>query len=396
MKSTVIIDGLRTPLGRLSGSLKDFTAMDLGAIAIRNVMERAGIPGEEVDCVITGQVLTAGNGQIPARQAAMKAGLPKNVWCLNVNKVCISSMTAIELADMLIKTDQAEIIVVAGQESMTNAPYMLDKARSGYRMGDGKLVDGMIKDGLWCAFDNVHMGLGSDNVAKEFSISREQMDLWSARSHERAEEAYNKGLFAEEVIPVEIPQRKGDPIVFSKDEGIRPGTTPESLGKLRPAFDKSGCITAGNASQINDGAAAAIVMSEDKAKELGKEILCEVISYGWVAGEFAYLATVPAESMKSALSKANLSVSDMKLFEINEAFASVSWKSADILGLNPEKAENVNVNGGAIAMGHPIGVSGLRIVLTLAYELKRRGGGYGGAGICGGGGQGDSMIIKVG
>jgi acetyl-CoA C-acetyltransferase len=396
MKETVIVSSARTAFGRLSGALKGFTAQDLGGLVIAEAVKRAGIDPSDLDCVIMGQVLTGGQGQITARQAAIKGGVPKDKWCINVNKVCISSMSALEMADQMIKTGEAEMLIVGGQESMTNAPYFIAKARMGYRMGNGELVDGMIHDGLWDAFEDMHMGRGSDIWAGKYGITREQMDLVAARSQQRAAEAMHKGLLAEEIVPVEIPQKKGDPAVFDKDEGVRPDTTVEKLAALRPAFDKEGTITAGNASQINDGACAAVVMSADKARELGLEPLCSVVSYGCSAGEFADLHPHPANAIMSALEKADLEVKDIAMFEINEAFASVVWRSVDLLGQDPEEMESVNVNGGAIAFGHPIGVSGIRIVTTLAYELKRRGGGYGAAGICGGGGQGDGMIVKVG
>jgi acetyl-CoA C-acetyltransferase len=396
MKETVIVSSARTAFGRLQGALSGFSAVELGGIAIAEAVKRAGVDPESVDCVIMGQVLTANCGQIPARQAAVKAGLPKKTWAINLNKVCISSMSALEMADMMVKTGQAEIMVVGGMESMTNAPYMVPQGRSGYRMGNGVLVDAMIKDGLWDAFEDIHMGRGTDNWSRQLGVKREEMDLWAARSHQRAAAAQEKGLLDEEIVPVEIPQKKGDPVIFKKDEGVRPDTTVEKLAALKPAFDKEGAVTAGNASQINDGACATVVMSADKAKELGLEPLCAIVSYGWTAGEYTNLCEVPANSMLDALNKAGLKVADLKLMEINEAFATVCWHSTKMLGLDPETAENINVNGGAIAFGHPIGVSGARIVTTLAYELRRRGGGYGGAGICGGGGQGDSMIIKVG
>jgi len=396
MKKTVIVSSARTAFGRLSGALKDFSAQDLGGLAIAEALKRSGIDPAIVECVIVGQVLTGGQGQIPARQAAVKGGIPKETWCLNVNKVCISSMSALEMADQMIKLGEAGVIVVGGQESMTNAPYFVPKARLGYRMGNGVLVDGMIQDGLWDAFEDVHMGKGSDIWAKKYGITREQMDMLSARSHHKAAEAMEKGILAEEIVPVEIPQKKGAPVIFDRDEGVRPDTTVEKLAALRPAFDKEGAITAGNASQINDGACAAVVMSADKAKELGLEPLCAVVSYGCSAGEYADLHPHPAKAILGALKKAGLEVKDLKLLEINEAFASVVWRTVDLLGLDPEKMENVNVNGGAIAFGHPIGVSGIRIITTMAYELRRRGGGYGAAGICGGGGQGDGMVIEVG
>jgi acetyl-CoA C-acetyltransferase len=309
--------------------------------------------------------------------------------------VCISSMSALEIADQMIKLGQAEVLIVGGQESMTQAPYYVPKARLGYRMGDGVLVDGMIKDGLWDAFEDVHMGRGSDIWAEKYGITRRQMDELSVKSHQRAAAAMEKGTLDEEIVPVEIPQKKGEPIMFTKDEGVRPGTTFEALSKLRPAFDKNGTITAGNASQINDGAAATVVMSSEKAQELGIKPLCKIVSYCWSSGEFADLHPQPAQAILKALKIADLSMDDIKLIEINEAFASVVIKSATMLGLDTEKAENLDVNGGAIAFGHPIGVSGVRIVTTLALELARRGGGYGAAGICGGGGQGDGMVIKV-
>ncbi|OFW57039.1 MAG: acetyl-CoA acetyltransferase [Candidatus Solincola sediminis] len=395
MKETVIVSSARTAFGRLGGALKDFTAQDLGGIAIAEALKRSGIDPKLIDFVIMGQVLTAGQGQITARQAAVKGGVPPAAGAINVNKVCISSMSALEIADQMIKLEQAEVLVVGGQESMTGAPYLVPKARLGYRMGNGVLVDSMITDGLWDAFKNVHMGQGSDEYAKKYGITRQNMDHLSAVSHQRAAAAMEKGLLDQEIVPVEIPQKKGEPVVFTKDEGVRPDTTEETLAKLRPAFDKEGCITAGNASQINDGACATIVMSADKAKELGLKPLCTIVSYGWSSGEFADLHPHPANAIKKALKRINLEPKDMKLFEINEAFASVVWESMKALGLDPETMENVDVNGGAIAFGHPIGVSGCRIVTTLAYELARRGGGYGAAGICGGGGQGDGMIIKV-
>jgi len=395
MKETVVVSSARTAFGRLSGALKDFTAMDLGGFAIAEAIKRSGIDPAIIDCVIMGQVLTGGQGQIPARQAAVKGGVPKEVWAINVNKVCISSMSALEMADQMIKSGEAEVLIVGGMESMTNAPYFVSKARGGYRMGNGVLVDGMIHDGLWDAFEDVHMGKGSDKWAREYGVTREQMDLLGASSHQRAAEATEKGLLAEEIVSVEIPQKKGDPVIFDKDEGVRPDTTVEKLAALKPAFDKEGAITAGNASQINDGACATVVMSAEKAQELGLETLCSVVSYGCSAGEFADLHPHPANAIMKAMKKADLQGSDIALYEINEAFASVVWRSMELLGLDPDKMENVNVNGGAIAFGHPIGVSGVRIVTTLAYELRRRGGGFGAAGICGGGGQGDGMVIKV-
>lgn len=395
MKETAIISAARTPFGRLGGGLKDFTAQDLGGIAIGAAIARAGIDPEIIDYVIMGQVLTANQGQIPARQAAIKGGVPKNVPCVTVNKVCISSMTALEMADQMIKMGQADVVIAGGQESMTQAPYYVPKARLGYRMGDGVLVDGMIKDGLWDAFEDVHMGRGSDIWAEKHGITRQRMDELSAKSHQRAAAAMAKGLLEPEIMPVEIPQKKGEPILFTKDEGVRPDTTVEALSRLKPAFDKAGMITAGNASQINDGAGATVVMSSEKARELGLKPLCSIVSYCWNSGEFADLHPQPAQAILKALDIAGLTMNDIKLVEINEAFASVVLQSAKMLGLDTEKAEKIDVNGGAIAFGHPIGASGVRIVTTLAFELARRGGGYGAAGICGGGGQGDGMIIRV-
>ncbi len=396
MTQTVIVSGARTPFGRMGGSLVDFSAMELGAFAIKGALDQVKLDPASVDCVVGGHVLTAGLGQMTPRQAAIKAGIPKQTWSIQLNKVCISSMYALEHADMLIKLGKADIVVVVGQESMSNAPYALMKGRFGYRMGEGKLVDCMVNDGLWDAFENRHMGQGTDEWAAKLGVTREQMDIWSARSHQRAAAAQAAGLLAEELIAVEIPQKKGDPKIFDTDEGVRADTTVEKLAALRPAFTKDGAVTAGNASSINDGAAAAVVMSDAKAAELGLGALATIVDYGWNAGDYTDLHTQPSNSTLDALKRAGLQVSDMSLFEINEAFASVCVYSSKALGLDWEKAENINVNGGAIAFGHPIAVSGLRVVMTMMYELRRRGGGYGVAGICGGGGQGDSIIIKVG
>ncbi len=396
MAQTVIVSAARTAFGRMGGSLVDFSAQELGAFAIKGALDQVKLNPELVDCVVGGQVLTAGQGQMTPRQAAIKAGIPKETWSVQLNKVCISSMYALEHADMLIKLGKADIIVAVGQESMSNAPYLVMKGRFGYRMGDGKLVDCMVNDGLWDAFENKHMGQGTDEWAAKLGVTREQMDIWSARSHQRAAAAQAAGLLADEIVAVEIPQKKGDPKRFDVDEGVRADTTVEQLAALRPAFVKDGAVTAGNASSINDGAGAAVLMSDSKAGELGLEPLATIVDYGWNAGDYTNLHTVPADSTLDALRRAGLQVSDMSLFEINEAFASVCVYSAKMLGLDWEKAENINVNGGAIAFGHPIAVSGVRVVMTMMYELRRRGGGYGVAGICGGGGQGDSIIIKVG
>ncbi len=380
----------------MGGSLVDFTAMELGAFAIKGALDQVKLDPEMVEVVVGGHVLTAAQGQMTPRQAAIKAGIPKKTWSIQLNKVCISSMYALEHADMLIKLGKADTIVVVGQESMSNAPYAVTKGRFGYRMGDGKLVDCMIKDGLWDAFEDKHMGLGTDEWAAKYGVTREQQDIWSARSHQRAAAAQAAGLLADELIAVEIPQKKGDPKIFDADEGVRADTTVEKLSTIKPAFSKDGTVTAGNASSINDGGGAAVLMSREKAERLGLEPLATIVDYGWNAGDYTDLHTQPASSTIDALRRANLKVSDMSLFEINEAFASVCVHSAKVLGLDWENAPNINVNGGAIAFGHPIAVSGIRVVMTMMYELRRRGGGYGVAGICGGGGQGDSIIIKVG
>ena len=343
-----------------------------------------------------GQVLQAGTGQITARQAAVKAGVPKSVPAITINKVCLSGLNAIALADQLIRAGEVSAVIAGGMESMDLAPYMLPKARTGYRMGDGQLVDSMIHDGLWDAFNNKHMGDQSDDVNTEFSIGRAEQDAWAARSHERAAKAIADGKFAEEIVPVEVPVRKGDPIVFDTDEGVREGTTVESLAKLRPAFQTDGTITAGNASQVSNGGAAVVVMSAERAEELGLTPLAEIIAHGMSADEPPYLHTVPALAVQSALKKAGLSVNDLDLLEINEAFAAVAVHSTKMLfNGSPEGESKVNVNGGAVALGHPIGCTGARLAVSLIHELKRRGGGTGAAALCGGGGQGDAVIFKV-
>ena len=395
MAETVIVSMARTPFGRLGGGLSSLKAMDLGAVAIAETLKRAGISGEQLDMVIIGQVLTGGCGQIPGRQAAVKAGVPYEVPCINVNKVCISSLSAVTMADQVIRAGDADIIMTGGMESMSQGPYYIPRARYGYRMGNAELVDGMIYDGLWDAFQDWHMGEGTDRVAEEFSTRREDQDLWAFRSHQRAAQAEDEGMLAEEIVPVEVPQKKGDTKIVDKDEHIRRDTTIEKLSRLSPAFRKEGTVTAGNASGINDGAGAILVMTREKAEELGVEPLAKVVSHGMVGEKSPYLATVPANSTKKALEKAGLKVSDVDLFEINEAFAAVCWKSSEMLGLDPKTAENINVNGGAIALGHPIGASGSRIIMTLVSELRRRGGKYGVAAICGGGGQGDAVVLDA-
>jgi acetyl-CoA C-acetyltransferase len=392
MSDTVIVSGARTPIGKFLGGLAGFTGMDLGGFAIAEALRRAGLPGDKVDYVIMGQVLQAGQGQITARQAATKGGVPMDVPAITINKVCLSGLNAVHLADMLLRAGEIEIAIAGGMESMSNAPYAMPKGRTGARMGDAKLVDVMIHDGLWCAFDHKHMGDSSDDVNKKMGIGRAEQDEWSARSHERAADATKAGRLREEIVSVEIPQRKGDPTLIEEDEGIRPGTTAESLGKLAPAFQKEGTITAGNASQISDGAAAMVVTTRAKAEELGLEPLATVVSHGQVAGPDASLHLQPANAIKVAASKAGLDPSSLDLYELNEAFAAVALAAAKDLGISEDK---VNVNGGAVALGHPIGASGARLILTLAQELRRRGGGTGAAALCGGGGQGDALIIRV-
>jgi len=390
---SVIVAGARTPLGRMSGSLKDFSGTDLGGLAIKGALEKAGVRGDQVDYVIMGQVLTAGAGQIPARQAAVKAGIPMNVPALSINKVCLSGIDAIALADQLIRAGEFEIVVAGGQESMSNAPHLLEKSRQGFRYGDVTMHDHMDGDGLWDSFTDQGMGLLTEqgNVG-DVAFTRAEQDEFSARSHQLAARAWKDGLFDDEVVTVSIPSRKGDPIEFKADESIRADTTAESLAKLRPAFSKDGTITAGSASGISDGAAAVVVMSKAKAQELGLTWLAEIGAHGVVAGPDSRLQSQPAQAIVAACAKEGISPADLDLVEINEAFAAVSLASTKLLGID---ADRVNVNGGAIALGHPIGMSGARITLHLVLELKRRGGGIGVAALCGGGGQGDALIVRV-
>ncbi|WP_432145927.1 acetyl-CoA C-acetyltransferase [Streptomyces sp. bgisy084] len=388
----MIVAGARTPMGRLLGSLRTFSGADLGAVAIKAALDRAGIGGDQVQYVIMGQVLQAGAGQIPARQAAVKAGIPMNVPALTVNKVCLSGLDAIALADQLIRAGEFDVIVAGGQESMTNAPHLLPKSREGFKYGAVEMLDAMAHDGLTDAYEGIAMGESTEKHNTRLGIARPEQDEIAARSHQRAAAAQKNGLFEAEITPVEIPQRKGDPVLFSQDEGIRGETTTESLGKLRPAFAKDGTITAGTSSQISDGAAAVVVMSKAKAQELGLEWIAEIGAHGNVAGPDNSLQSQPSNAINHALKKDGLAVGDLDLIEINEAFAAVAVQSMKDLGVSPEK---VNVNGGAIALGHPIGMSGARIVLHLALELRRRGGGVGAAALCGGGGQGDALIIRV-
>jgi acetyl-CoA C-acetyltransferase len=392
MPGSVIVAGARTPIGKLAGALSGFTAMELGGFAIKAALERAGVAPEDVDYVFMGQVLLAGQGQITARQASLKGGIPMTVPATTVNKVCLSGLNSIYLADQMIGAGDATIVVAGGMESMTNAPYLLPGARAGYRMGDQKVVDAMMYDGLFCAFDMCAMGAGTEKYTKAAgTISRDRQDALAAASHEKAAAAIKEGRFAEEIVPVAVPQRKGDPVIVDTDEGVRPGTTTESLGGLKPAFASDGTITAGNASQISDGGAAVIVMSRAEAERRGVTPLGEVVAYGQVAGPDPSLLTQPSRATLQALKKAGKSVGDVDLFEFNEAFAAVGLASMDDLNISDDI---VNVNGGAIALGHPIGMSGTRLALTILHELRRRGGGLGAAALCGGGGQGDALLVR--
>jgi acetyl-CoA C-acetyltransferase len=390
--SSVIVAGARTPMGKLLGNLKDFPATKLGGIAIRAALERSGTAPEQVQYVIMGQVLQAGAGQISARQAAVNAGIPMSTPALTINKVCLSGLDAIALADQLIRAGEFDIVVAGGMESMTNAPHLLTGSRQGYKYGDVTVYDHMALDGLTDVYDVCSMGESTERHNGRYGVTREQQDEFGAASHQRAAAAQKNGVFAEEITPVEIPQRKGEPLLILEDEGIRPETTAASLAKLRPAFTADGTITAGTSSPISDGACAVVVMSKTKATELGLTWLAEIGAHGNVAGPDNSLQAQPANAIAQALSKAGLSADDLDLIEINEAFAAVGIASTNQLGVDPSI---VNVNGGAIALGHPIGMSGARLVLTLAMELKRRGGGVGAAALCGGGGQGDALIICV-
>ena len=392
-RTAVIVAGARTPIGRLSGSLRGFSGSDLGGIAIKGALERSAVPPEDIQYVIMGQVLTAGAGQIPARQAAHKGGIPLTVPALTVSKVCLSGIDAIALASQLIRAGEFDIVVAGGQESMTQAPHLLSKSRAGFKYGDVTMIDHLAYDGLWDALTDQAMGALTEeaNAADRF-FSRAEQDAFSARSHQLAARAQDSGLFQAEIVPVRIPQRKGEPVEFSTDEGIRPNTTVESLARLRPAFRPDGTITAGSASQISDGAAAVVVMAKDEAIRRNLPWIAEIGAHGVVAGPDSTLQEQPANAIAAACAKHGITPADLDLVEINEAFAAVSLVSTKKLGLDPAK---VNVNGGAIALGHPIGASGARITLHLALELARRGGGIGAAALCGGGGQGDALIIEV-
>jgi acetyl-CoA C-acetyltransferase len=389
---SVIVSGARTPMGKLLGSLKDFSGTDLGGFAVKAALERAGVTGDQVDYVILGQVLQAGGGQMPARQAAVQAGIPMSVPSLLVNKVCLSGLDAIALADQLIGAGEFEIVVAGGMESMTNAPHLLPGLRKGHKYGAVEMLDSMAYDGLVDAFDHIPMGESTDRYSAGLGLSREDQDEFAARSHQRAAAAQKNGVFDEEIVPVQVPQRRGDPIEVREDEGIRGDTTAEVLATLRPAFSKDGTITAGSSSPISDGAAAVVVMSRARAEQLGLPILAEIGAHGTVAGPDNSLHSQPSNAINHALGKAGLSIGDLDLIEINEAFAAVGIQSMRDLGVGPDM---VNVNGGAIALGHPIGMSGARLALTLALELRRRGGGLGAAALCGGGGQGDALLLKA-
>jgi acetyl-CoA C-acetyltransferase len=392
MRDAVIVGGARTAVGRLLGSLSGFSGADLGGFVIAEALRRAGVPAERVDYVIMGQVLQAGAGQIPARQAAVAAGVPMTVPALTINKVCLSGLDAIALAAQLIRAGEFDVVVAGGMESMSQAPHLLPGARKGFRFGSAELVDSMALDGLTDAFDHVSMGESTERHNAGLGITREEQDEFAARSHQRAAEAIKNGLLADEIVGVEVPQRRGDPVLFDTDEGVRADSTAESLGRLRPAFAENGTITAGSASQISDGACAVVVMSAEAAAAAGAPVLAEVGAQGCVAGPDNSLQSQPANAITHALGKAGLTVADLDLIEINEAFAAVAIQSMRDLAVGPEK---VNVNGGAIAIGHPIGISGARIALHLVYELRRRGGGLGAAALCGGGGQGDALLLRV-
>jgi acetyl-CoA C-acetyltransferase len=391
MTRSVIVGGTRTPIGKFRGSLAGFDATELGAIAIRAALERSGVAPDQVEYVIMGHVIQAGTGQITARQAAVGAGIPDAVPAITVNKVCLSGLSAIAMADQMIRAGELEIVVAGGMESMTNAPYLLPKARDGSRMGDTALVDSMIHDGLWSSFHDHHMGEGTDIISRELGLERADQDVWSERSHRRATEAWDSGRLAEEVVSVEVTQRRGNPAILERDEGIRPDTSVESLAALKAAFTADGTVTAGNASQISDGAAAVVVTSEGAAERLGLRRIASIEAYGMAAGRYSSLQTVPALAIEAALKRAGLDVGDLGLVEINEAFAAVAIHASRMLGVGEDI---VNVNGGAIALGHPIGASGARLVLTLAMEMRRRGVDVGAAALCGGGGQGDALVIR--
>jgi acetyl-CoA C-acetyltransferase len=391
MTRSFIVAGARTPIGKFRGGFAPLRAVDLGGAAIRAALEQARLEPNQVEYTVMGHVIQAGQGQITARQASIAAGIPKEIPAITVNKVCLSGMSAIAMADQMIRAGELDIAIAGGMESMTNAPYLAPTAREGSRLGDAPLIDAMIHDGLWCAFDDRHMGAGTDAMNREYGVTRQAQDAWAARSHARASAAWDEGRMAEEVVAVSVPQRGGDTVEVARDEGIRRDTSPEALAGLRPAFSPDGTVTAGNASQISDGACAVVVASEAAVERLGSEPLAEIVAYGMSADRYASLHTVPALAMEKALKKAGRSTADLELVEINEAFAGVASHAARLLELDEAI---VNVNGGAVALGHPIGASGARIALTLALEMRRRGLSFGGAAICGGGGQGDALILR--
>ena len=391
MGRTVIVSAVRTPFGKLSGGLAALSAIELGAIAIKEAVARAGVEPGQIDNVLMGTVLQAGLGQIPARQAAIKAGLPVTTSALTINKVCASGIRAVTLADTFQRAGEGAIFVAGGMESMSNAPYLLKKARQGYRMGNGELIDAMIHDGLWCAFHNVHMGVHGSTVSKEYGITREAQDAWAARSHQRATQAWDAGKFAQEVMAVAVPAGKGETVTVARDESIRADTTAEKLGKLKPAFGADGTITAGNAPGVNDGAGALVLMSEEEAARRGLKPLAAIVSHAMVGQDPPYLHTVPALAIQKALAKVGMTVDQLDLMEVNEAFAAVTLTSLKLMDADPEK---MNVKGGAVAMGHPIGASGARLVSTLAYELIASGKRFGAAGICSGAAQGDAIVLE--
>ncbi len=390
MPGSVIVSGARTPIGKLSGALSGLSAAELGAAAIASALERATLRPDQVDYVYMGQILQAGQGQLTARQAAVKAGIPLTTPATVVNKLCLSGLNAIYLADQMISSGEADIVVAGGMESMTRAPYLLLNARSGYRYGDGVLVDSMLLDALTCSFDHAPMGLATDQY-NDNVISRQRQDTFAAASHEKAAKAVKDGRMDEEIVAITVPQRRGDPITVDTDEGIRAGTTPESLSRLKPAFSDVGSITAGNSSQLSDGGAAVILTSRPVADRIGVQPLGEFVSYRQVAGPSPSLLHQPANAVKKALAKAGTDIADVDLFEISEAFAAVALASMDALKV---PGDRVNVNGGAIALGHPVGMSGTRLALTALYELRRRGGGRAVVSLCGGGGQGDALVLR--
>ncbi len=392
MGKTVIVSGVRTPFGKFGGALKSIEASKLGGTAIKEALIRAGVDPADVGEVIMGSVLQGGQGQIPSRQAARHAGIPWEVKTETINKVCASGLRSVTLADQIIRSGDEEVIVAGGMESMSNAPYIMKDARWGMRMGDKPVVDLMVHDGLTCSFDGCHMGVYGNSTAEDYEISREEQDRWAMRSQERAVKATEEGIFAEEIVPVEVPQRKGDPLVVEHDEAPRKGTTVEQLGKLKPVFGADGTITAGNAPGVNDGAGALVLMSDERAAKEGKEVMATILAHTAIAVEAKDFPKTPGLVINELLKKTGKTLEEIDLFEINEAFAAVALTSGKIASLDEEK---VNVHGGAVALGHPIGASGARILITLIHELKRRGGGIGVAAICSGGGQGDAVMVQV-